>query len=130
MAHRIPAVGDTVRARTGYGLDYEGEVGTVVRSEPPRASEHRCTVRWSDGGEEPVESKYLSIVAPASALADTMSAGELQAHLNEAIVSGHEAMPVVVRHEDGDVTRLYRVLGATKQGHAFRIYVEPGEVIE
>lgn len=57
-------MGDQVFGRSGYGFDYEGMRGLVIGSDAPRASEHKCTVRWEDGGEDYVESKFLRIIVP------------------------------------------------------------------
>jgi hypothetical protein len=58
----LPQVGDKVIGRFGYGFDYEGMKGEVVRVDPPRASENKCTVRWEDGGEDYVLCSLLRIV--------------------------------------------------------------------
>jgi hypothetical protein len=61
MAHRIPQIGDRVKVRES-NVFYAGDRGVVVASEPERASQHRCTVRFDDGGEDQVESASLTIL--------------------------------------------------------------------
>jgi hypothetical protein len=64
MAHRLPQPRDKVRGRKGHDFDYEGMKGVVVSTDPPRASQHKCTVLWEDGGEDYVESSMLTITSP------------------------------------------------------------------
>lgn len=66
MAIRIPQEGDKVKAKPGYGM-CDGERGVVIRTDPERASQHKCVVRWADGGEQYVESVYLDIIEKKTA---------------------------------------------------------------
>lgn len=61
MAHRLPAVGDKVVGKRGYDLDYEGVSGVVFATDEPRASEHKCSVEWADGGQTYELSSRLTI---------------------------------------------------------------------
>lgn len=66
IVSRLPAVGDQVIGKHGYMFDYEGMRGEVVRTDPPRHSQHKCAVKWEDGGEDYVLSSMLWNYGPAS----------------------------------------------------------------
>lgn len=60
MAHRIPVPGDKVLVRDSDPY-YAGDRGEVIDVEPDRASQHRTQIRFTDGGEDWVDTANLTI---------------------------------------------------------------------
>lgn len=57
-----------------------------------------------------------------------MNLGELKAAVDDAISSGGETLPVIMKYDEADTAGTsvtYNAETATKQGASFRIYVDP-----